>query len=96
MSKGLDLITKEQGGTSHQATLVIGGINFINTGTGYGQYSHSKEGNKCTTHGAALVREGSVASPGPEGQHTMRPVGEQEQRERKRKEKRTPYIRSET
>jgi hypothetical protein len=38
----LDLIIKEQEGTSHQAALVIGGINFINTGTGYGQYAHSK------------------------------------------------------
>jgi hypothetical protein len=42
MSKRLDLVIKEQEGTSHQATLVIGGINFVNTGTGYGQYAHSK------------------------------------------------------
>jgi hypothetical protein len=42
MSKGLDLAIKEQEGTSHQAALVIGGIHVINTGIGYGQYSHSK------------------------------------------------------
>jgi hypothetical protein len=42
MSKRLDLAIKEQEGTSHQATLVIGGINVINTGIGYGQYAHSK------------------------------------------------------
>jgi hypothetical protein len=44
MSKRLDLVIKEQEGTSHQATLVIGGITFINTGTryGYGQHTHSK------------------------------------------------------
>jgi hypothetical protein len=42
MSKGLDLLIKEQEGTNHQATLVIGGIHFINTGIGYGQYAHSK------------------------------------------------------
>jgi hypothetical protein len=58
MSKRLDLVIKEQEGTGHQAALVIGGINFINTGTGYGQYAHSK-GIKCTTHGAALVIEGT-------------------------------------
>jgi hypothetical protein len=28
--------------TSHQTTLVIGGINVINTGMGCGQYAHSK------------------------------------------------------
>jgi hypothetical protein len=37
MSKGLDLVIKEQEGTSHQAALVIGGINVINTGIGHGQ-----------------------------------------------------------
>jgi hypothetical protein len=44
LSKRLDLAIKEQEGTSHQATLVIGGINVIviNTGMGYGQYAHSK------------------------------------------------------
>jgi hypothetical protein len=42
MSKRLDLIIKDQEGTSHQATHVIGGINVINTGTGQGQYTHSK------------------------------------------------------
>jgi hypothetical protein len=42
MSKILDLVIKEQEGMSHQAALVIGGIHFINTGTGYWQYAHSK------------------------------------------------------
>ena len=42
MSKRLDLVIKDQEGTSHQATPVIGGINVINTGIGYGQYAHSK------------------------------------------------------
>ena len=42
MSKRLDLVIKDQEGTSHQATPVIGGIDVINTGIGYGQYAHSK------------------------------------------------------
>jgi hypothetical protein len=33
MSKGLDLHSKEQESTSHQAALVVGGINLINTRT---------------------------------------------------------------
>jgi hypothetical protein len=38
MSKRLDLTTKEQEGTSHQGTLVIAGMDVINTaGIGYGQ-----------------------------------------------------------
>jgi hypothetical protein len=44
MSKGLDLVIEEKEGTSHQATLVIGGIQVINTGIRYGQWppKHSK------------------------------------------------------
>jgi hypothetical protein len=33
MIKRLDLINKEQEGTSHQAALVVGGIHIINTRT---------------------------------------------------------------
>jgi hypothetical protein len=44
MSKRLHLVIEEKGGTSHQAALVIGGIEVINTGMGYGQWApkHSK------------------------------------------------------
>jgi hypothetical protein len=44
MSKGLHLVIEEKGGTSHQAALVIGGMEVINTGMGYGQWApkHSK------------------------------------------------------
>jgi hypothetical protein len=47
MSKRLDLAIQEQEGTSHQAALVVGGINVISykhRGIGYGQYApkHAK------------------------------------------------------
>jgi hypothetical protein len=38
MSKRLGLVIEEKGGTSQQATPVIGGIKVINTGMGYVQW----------------------------------------------------------
>jgi hypothetical protein len=67
MSKRLDLVIKEQEGTSHQATPVIGGIHFINTGTGHGQYAHSKGISAQPTRSCACDRAGHTKTTRQEG-----------------------------
>jgi hypothetical protein len=71
MSKGLDLHSKERESTSHQAALVIGGINLINTrhqDMGNMQGGETRRSEKCPkAKGAAAI---AGAKGGVEGWRT--------------------------